>query len=111
MRAAGEGQLLALLGGVGLDDANASERFGQPSGEGRGYFAALAEQRSKPREGERQGSSEGPQHQNCNQRQTPVEPEQDAESYGRSDKTTDQLHQAGADQITNALGVVHDSRN
>ena len=111
MRAAREGQLFALLGGVGLDDANAAERFGQTPREGRGYFAALAEQRPQPCEGERQGRAESPQHQSRDQSQTPVEPEQNTESYGRGDHAADQLHQAGADQIAYALGVVHDPRN
>src|SRR5256885_8889281 len=111
MRAASEGQLLAFLSGVCFNDANAAERFGQPSGKGRGYFAALAEQRSEPREGERQGRAESPQHQSRDQSQTPVKPEQNTQSYGRGDHAADQLHQAGADQIAYAFGVVHDSRN
>ena len=45
MRALGEDDLFALLGGVALDDANAAERLGQPAGDFRVDLAALAEQR------------------------------------------------------------------
>src|SRR6266403_4656006 len=106
MRAARKRQLFALLGGVGLDDANTAERFGQAASEGRGYLTSLAEQRSQPGESKRQSRAESPEHQNCDRGQTPVEPEQNTESYGRGDKTANQLHQAGADQIPNAFGVV-----
>ena len=111
MGASRKGDLLALLSGVGLDDANAAQRFGQPSRERRGYLTALAEQRSEPREGVRQGRAESPEHHNCDGSQTPVKPEKNTESYGRGNKASHQLDQAGADQVTNALRVVHDSRN
>jgi hypothetical protein len=75
-----------------------------------GYFTALAEQWSQPREGERQRCAESSQHQNCDRGQTPVEPEQNTERDDRGDKTPHQLHQAGADQIAYALGVIHDPR-
>ena len=45
VRALGEHQFFALLGGVGLDDADAAERFGEPAGHFRVDLAALAEQR------------------------------------------------------------------
>ena len=46
VRALGEHQLFALLGGVGLDDADAAERFGEAAGDFRVDLAALAEQRA-----------------------------------------------------------------
>jgi hypothetical protein len=42
-----EHDLLALLGGVGLDDADAAERLVQPAGDLGVDLAALAEQRAQ----------------------------------------------------------------
>ena len=50
VRALGEDQLFALLGGVGLDDADAAERFGEAAGHFGVDLAALAEQRPQPLE-------------------------------------------------------------
>ena len=52
MGTASEGQFFALLGGVGLDDANAAERFGQPPCESGGDFAAFTKQWPQAFEGE-----------------------------------------------------------
>ena len=49
--AVGEDDLLALLGGVALDDADAAERLGQPAGDLGVDLAALAEQRPQRLEG------------------------------------------------------------
>ena len=49
VRALREDQLLALLGRVRLDDADAAERFGEPAGDLGVDLAALAEQRPQPR--------------------------------------------------------------
>ena len=48
-----EDQLLALLGGVGLDDPDAAERLVQPAGHLGVDLAALAEQRPQPLERQR----------------------------------------------------------
>ena len=61
VRALGEDQLLALLGGVGLDDADAAERLDQPAGDLGVDLAALAEQRPQALEGERHRAAEGEQ--------------------------------------------------
>ena len=53
VRALREDDLLALLGGVGLDDADAAERLGEPAGDLGVDLAALAEQR--PQRPERVG--------------------------------------------------------
>ena len=45
VHALGEHELLALLGRVGLDDADAAERLGQPAGDLGVDLAALAEER------------------------------------------------------------------
>jgi hypothetical protein len=64
VRAAREGQFFALLGSVGLDDANAAERFGQTPGERGGDLAPFAKERSQARESKSQSRAESPQHQN-----------------------------------------------
>ena len=58
VRALREHQLFALLRGVGLDDADAAERFGQPAGDLRVDLAALAEQRPQPLERRRHAAAE-----------------------------------------------------
>ena len=50
VRAAREDDLLALLGRVRLDDADAAERFGEPAGHLGVDLAALAEERAQPAE-------------------------------------------------------------
>ena len=76
VRALGEDDLLALLRGVGLDDADAAERFGEPAGDLGVDLAALAEQR--PQRAERVGhaAAEDGQHQDRDDGQVPVQPEQ-----------------------------------
>ena len=58
VRALREHELLALLGGVRLDDAHAAERFGEPAGDLGVDLAALAEQRPQPLEGGRHPAAE-----------------------------------------------------
>ena len=58
VRALREDELLALLGRVGLDDADAAERFGEPAGDLRVDLAALAEQRPQPLERRRHAAAE-----------------------------------------------------
>ena len=58
VRALGEHHLLALLGRVGLDDADAAERFGQPARHLGVDRAALAEQRPQPLERHRHAAAE-----------------------------------------------------
>ena len=53
-----EHELLALLGGVRLDDADAAERFGEPAGHLGVDLAALAEQRPQPLERRRHAAAE-----------------------------------------------------
>ena len=62
MGAAREHQLLALLGGVGLDDADAAEAFGEASGHFGVDLAALAEERPQSLEGHRHAAAEGAEH-------------------------------------------------
>ena len=50
LHAGGKDFFFALLGVVALHDANASERFGQPSGDFGGDFRARAENRANRRE-------------------------------------------------------------
>ena len=53
-----EHQLFALLRRVGLDDADAAERFGEPAGHLGVDLAALAEQRPQPLERRRHPAAE-----------------------------------------------------
>ena len=58
VRALREDELLALLGRVGLDDADAAERFGEPAGDLGVDLAALAEERPQPLERRRHAAAE-----------------------------------------------------
>ena len=58
MDALREHQLFALFGGVGLHDADAAERFVQPSGDLGVDFAALTEERAQPVERQRHRAAE-----------------------------------------------------
>ena len=111
VRALGEDHLFALLGRVGLDDADAAERFGEPAGHLRVDLAALAEQRPQPLERHRHPAAEGAEDQDRHRGQLPVEIKKDAErERGRHDRSR-QLHDAGADEIPDAFGVGHDPRD
>ena len=80
-----EDELLALLRGVGLDDADAAERLGQPAGDLGVDLAALAEQRPQPLE--RVAPSPPPNAASTtmrDERQLPVQVEQDAERRRRA---------------------------
>ena len=65
VRALGEDDLLALLGGVRLDDADAAERFGQPAGDLGVDLAALAEQRPQRAEGVGHAAAERAEHEDA----------------------------------------------
>jgi hypothetical protein len=65
MRAAREYQRLALLCGVGLDDANASEGLTQPPGKLGVDLSALAKYRPQPRKSDGHASSENHQGEQC----------------------------------------------
>ena len=63
VRALREHELFALLGRVGLDDADAAERFGEPAGHLGVDLAALAEERPQPLERRRHPAAEGAEDQ------------------------------------------------
>ena len=75
VRALREHELLALLGGVGLDDADAAERLGEPAGDLGVDLAALAEQRPQPLERRRHPAAEGAEDDERDDRQLPVQVE------------------------------------
>ena len=79
VRALREDELFALLGRVGLDDADAAERFGEPAGDLGVDLAALAEQRPQPLERGRHAAAERAEDHDRDERQLPVEVEQDAQ--------------------------------
>ena len=58
MRALREDELLALLGRVRLDDADAAERFAEPPGHFGVDLAAFAEERAQPLERRRHAAAE-----------------------------------------------------
>ena len=79
VHALGEDQLLALLGGVGLDDADAAERLVEPAGDLGVDLAALAEERPQALERERHRAAERAERDERGERQLPVQVEEDAE--------------------------------
>ncbi len=111
MRAVGEHDLFALLGGVALDDADAAERFGEASGDFGVDLAALAEERPQGLEGVGHAAAEEAQHDHRDDREAPVEIEQHAEADDGREQPANELHEAGADEVAQAFGVVHDARH
>ena len=111
VRALGEDDLLALLGGVGLDDADAAERLGEAAGDFGVDLAAFAEQR--PERPERVGhpAAEDAEHDQRDRREPPVQPEQHAHAEDGRDQATGELHESGADEVPDAVGVRHDARD
>ena len=106
VRALREHDLLALLGGVALDDADAAQRLGQPAGHLGVDLAALAEERPQRLEGVGHAAAEDAEHDDRDDGEPPVEVEaaRPAPMHGR-DQTADQLDEPGAHQVADALGV------
>ena len=109
VRAARKNEPLAPLGAIRLHDPDAAERLRQPAGDVGVQLAALAEQRAQLGKGERHPAAEQREHEDRERRQFPVQPEQHAERDAGRDEAAEQLHQSGADQVPNALGVGHDA--
>ena len=105
-----EDELFALLRGIGLHDADAAERFGQAARDFSGDLAAFAEQGTQPLEGHGHAAAEDAQGDDRGERQPPVQIEQVRERRDRSDDAAGELDQAGADEVPDPLGVVHDAR-
>ena len=111
MHALREDQLLALLRGVGLDDADAAERFVQAPGHLGVDLAALAEQRTQALERGGHREAEGAEGDDVDDGQDPVQVEEVGERQDGGDHTADQRHEAVADQVPDPLGVGHDPRD
>src|SRR6185503_16910269 len=109
--ALGEDQLLALLRGVGLDNADATQRLVEPPGHLRVDLAALAEERPQLVEGDGHRRAEGAERDDVDQRQDPVQVEEVGEREERRHDAADQLDQAVADEIPDPFGVGHDPRD
>ena len=109
--AVGKNAVFALLGRVGLHDANASERFGEPAGNLRGDFSPVAEQRAQPFE--RRGHADGKrgEHDDADGGEPPIQIEEHAQRQHRRDESPGHLHQSRADEIADAVCVVHDARD
>ena len=103
-------QLLALLGGVDLDDPDAAERLGETSGDFGVDRAALAEDRPQALEGGRHHAAERSRATtSVTLGELPVEVEENAERDARAVRiAADELHEPGADEIPDALGIAHD---
>ena len=106
-----EDQLLALLGGVGLDDADAAERLVQAAGDLGVDLAALAEERPQPLERGGHREAERAERDDVDQGQDPVEVEEIRQREDGRDDAADELHEAVADEVPDALGVGHDPRD
>ena len=111
VRALGEDQFLALFSRVGLDDADAAERFAEPAGDFGVDLAALTKERAKPLERRRHAAAERAQDDDRDGGQPPVQVEQDAKRHDGGQDRAGQLHQARADQVPDAFGVGHDARD
>src|SRR5690606_24756675 len=109
VHALGEDALLAALGRVDLDDAVAAERLGEAAGDLGGDLASLAEDRPEAVEPVHEHAGEGEQHGEREHRELPVEIEEDAEREDGGDHAADELDDAGADEVADALGVGHDA--
>jgi len=110
VHAAREDQILAPLGDVRLQHADAAERFVEPSGDARELPAPLAVDRAKPPEREGDAETDRREEQQHDARDAPVDPEQDTECRRRRDERTEQLHEAGAEQVPDPVRVAHDAR-
>src|SRR5882762_3099886 len=109
MRATRKNQLLALLSRIRLDDANAAQRLSQPAGDFRIDLPAVAEQWSQLVESRCHDNAESSQRQYHYRSQPPVHIKEHDEYNACGHHTANKLDQAGADEITYALGVSHDA--
>ena len=111
MRALREDELFALFRHVRFHDADAAQRFGQPSRHLRVDLAALAEERAQALERGCHPAAERAEDQDRDHRQLPVEIEQDDERDRRGQDRSGELHEARADEIPDAFRVGHDARD
>ena len=111
MHALREDQLLALLGGVGLDDPDAAERLVQTAGHLGVDLPALAEERPQAVERQRHRAAERRQGAERGEREPPVQVEEDDERDHGGDDAAGELDEAGADDVADAFGVRHDPRD
>ncbi len=111
MHAFGEHDLLALLGGIRFDDANAAKRLREPPGDLGVDLAPLAEDRPQLLEGVPHHPAEGPENDERDERELPAQIEQHGEREHGGDETAGQLHESRAHQVTDAVRVGHDARD
>ena len=103
-----EHQLLAAFRGVCLDDADSAQGLVEAAGDVRVDFSALPEERTQALEGNRHGGAEDAERRQGGQREPPVQIEQNGERDDSGDEAAHELHESGADEISDALGVGHD---
>ena len=111
MHALGEDELFTLLGGVGLDDPDPTERLVQAAGHFGIDLPALAEERPEAIEGDRHRAAERGQRPKRREREPPVQVKEDAERDDGGHDAAGELDEAGADDVADTLGVRHDPRD
>ena len=111
VRALREHEIFAALGGVGLDDADAAEGLIEASRQIGGEFPSLPEQRPQRLERVAHRAAEGREHDGDRQCQPPIEVDEDAERDDGREHAARELHEARADEIANAVRVVHHARD
>ena len=102
---------LAPLRAIRLHDANAGEVLVEPAGDQRVQLRAFLEDRPDRLEREEEDRHEDDHHHRDDRRELRAEVEEDADRDSRRDQPAEELHQAGADEVANPLGVVHHARH
>ena len=111
MRAAGEDDLLPLLDGVGLHDADAAEGLSQSSRNLGIDLSPFAEDRAQPGEAVRHRGAEEKEDEEGQAREPPVQIEEPPQRDGRGQQSPRQLHQPGPDEVPDPFGVGHHARD
>ena len=106
-----EGALFSIFGAVGFDDTDAVEGLAQPPRHVGVDLLPFAEDGAEPPERIRHHRAEGGQDQQRDHRHLPVEIDQIAEGERRRKDTADEQHDAGADEVADAVGVGHNTRD
>ena len=109
MHAAGEDDLFALLRRVDLHHARAAHRLTESPRDLGLDLGPLTEDRAQLRERVRHHAAEDREEPERERREEPVEPEQIAERDRRREHPANEVDDPRADQVADALGVVHDA--
>ncbi len=99
----------AILGVIALDDADAAERLSEPAGDLGVDFAAVAEDRANSLEAILQKDDKDGNNGEDRERDRSAAMEQKEEDQGCSDQAADKIYQTGADQVSHAFYIGHDT--